>query len=173
VLGSCTAGGAYVPAMADESVIVRCVRAGWLVGSVPWLAWANLLAWPLRVASCFHPKAPRVPTCSAQSLGSRRALGLAPPGLLSPAAGTATFPWGSGPHSQGSHVASHPTAHLMVPTPASHTCRGNGTIFLGGPPLVKAATGEDVSAEELGGAELHCITSGEGRGRGSTICGWG
>ena len=40
--------------------------------------------------------------------------------------------------------------------------RGNGTIFLGGPPLVKAATGEDVSAEELGGAELHCTTSGEG-----------
>lgn len=41
------------------------------------------------------------------------------------------------------------------------SCRGNGTIFLGGPPLVKAATGEDVSAEELGGAELHCTTSGE------------
>lgn len=38
--------------------------------------------------------------------------------------------------------------------------RGNGTIFLGGPPLVKAATGEDVTAEELGGAELHCTTSG-------------
>jgi hypothetical protein len=38
--------------------------------------------------------------------------------------------------------------------------RGNGTIFLGGPPLVKAATGEDVTAEELGGAELHCSTSG-------------
>ncbi|GLC44422.1 hypothetical protein PLESTF_000044000 [Pleodorina starrii] len=38
--------------------------------------------------------------------------------------------------------------------------RGNGTIFLGGPPLVKAATGEDVTAEELGGADLHCSTSG-------------
>ncbi len=35
-----------------------------------------------------------------------------------------------------------------------------GTIFLGGPPLVKAATGEVVSAEELGGADLHCRTSG-------------
>lgn len=35
-----------------------------------------------------------------------------------------------------------------------------GTIFLGGPPLVKAATGEEVSAEELGGADLHCKTSG-------------
>jgi acetyl-CoA carboxylase carboxyltransferase component len=33
---------------------------------------------------------------------------------------------------------------------------GNGTIFLGGPPLVKAATGEDVSAEDLGGADVHC-----------------
>ncbi|CAH2296887.1 methylcrotonoyl- carboxylase beta chain, mitochondrial [Pelobates cultripes] len=35
-----------------------------------------------------------------------------------------------------------------------------GTIFLGGPPLVKAATGEEVSAEELGGADLHCRKSG-------------
>src|SRR5207247_11469226 len=38
--------------------------------------------------------------------------------------------------------------------------KGPGTIFLGGPPLVKAATGEEVSAEELGGAEVHTITSG-------------
>ena len=38
--------------------------------------------------------------------------------------------------------------------------RGTGTIFLGGPPLVKAATGEDVTAEELGGAELHTRRSG-------------
>jgi 3-methylcrotonyl-CoA carboxylase beta subunit len=37
---------------------------------------------------------------------------------------------------------------------------GNGTIFLGGPPLVKAATGEVVLAQELGGAEVHCETSG-------------
>ncbi|KAG1653493.1 hypothetical protein FOA52_005531, partial [Chlamydomonas sp. UWO 241] len=37
---------------------------------------------------------------------------------------------------------------------------GNGTIFLGGPPLVKAATGEEVTAEELGGAALHTTTSG-------------
>ncbi len=35
-----------------------------------------------------------------------------------------------------------------------------GTIFLGGPPLVRAATGEVVSAEELGGAEVHCCRSG-------------
>ena len=38
--------------------------------------------------------------------------------------------------------------------------RGQGTIFLGGPPLVKAATGEVVSAEELGGADVHSRTSG-------------
>jgi acetyl-CoA carboxylase carboxyltransferase component len=38
--------------------------------------------------------------------------------------------------------------------------RGTGTIFLGGPPLVKAATGEDVSAEELGGADVHTRLSG-------------
>ncbi|MDR3670966.1 MAG: carboxyl transferase domain-containing protein [Holophaga sp.] len=37
---------------------------------------------------------------------------------------------------------------------------GTGTIFLGGPPLVKAATGEDVSAEELGGARVHTELSG-------------
>jgi 3-methylcrotonyl-CoA carboxylase beta subunit len=38
--------------------------------------------------------------------------------------------------------------------------KGTGTIFLGGPPLVKAATGEDVSAEELGGADVHTRRSG-------------
>ena len=38
--------------------------------------------------------------------------------------------------------------------------RGQGTIFLAGPPLVKAATGEDVSAEDLGGGEMHTRLSG-------------
>jgi acetyl-CoA carboxylase carboxyltransferase component len=38
--------------------------------------------------------------------------------------------------------------------------KGMGTIFLGGPPLVKAATGEEVSAEELGGADVHARVSG-------------
>jgi len=38
--------------------------------------------------------------------------------------------------------------------------KGNGTIFLGGPPLVKAATGEVVSANDLGGAEVHSMKSG-------------
>jgi len=49
-----------------------------------------------------------------------------------------------------------------VPAMADETVivKGNGTIFLGGPPLVKAATGEVVGAEELGGAELHCSQSG-------------
>jgi acetyl-CoA carboxylase carboxyltransferase component len=38
--------------------------------------------------------------------------------------------------------------------------KGTGTIFLAGPPLVKAATGEDVTAEELGGADVHARVSG-------------
>ncbi len=38
--------------------------------------------------------------------------------------------------------------------------RNQGTIFIGGPPLVKAATGEDVTAEELGGADIHTAISG-------------
>lgn len=38
--------------------------------------------------------------------------------------------------------------------------RNQGTVFLGGPPLVKAATGETISAEELGGGEVHCSKSG-------------
>ena len=38
--------------------------------------------------------------------------------------------------------------------------KGEGTIFLGGPPLVKAATGEDVTAEDLGGADVHARKSG-------------
>src|SRR5260221_11053231 len=38
--------------------------------------------------------------------------------------------------------------------------RGTGTIFIGGPPLVKAATGQEVTAEELGGADVHTRKSG-------------
>ena len=38
--------------------------------------------------------------------------------------------------------------------------RGTGTIFIGGPALVKAATGEEVTAEELGGADVHTRQSG-------------
>ena len=49
-----------------------------------------------------------------------------------------------------------------VPAMADETImvREQATIFLAGPPLVKAATGEVVTAEELGGAEVHCKTSG-------------
>src|SRR6185437_4111552 len=38
--------------------------------------------------------------------------------------------------------------------------KNQGTIFLGGPPLVKAATGEEVTAEELGGGDVHARISG-------------
>lgn len=51
-------------------------------------------------------------------------------------------------------------AYVPAMADESVIVRGNGTIFLGGPPLVKAATGEDVTAEQLGGADLHCSTSG-------------
>ena len=44
--------------------------------------------------------------------------------------------------------------------------RGQGTIFLGGPPLVKAATGEVISAEELGGADTHGAPLRRRRSRG-------
>jgi 3-methylcrotonyl-CoA carboxylase beta subunit len=51
-------------------------------------------------------------------------------------------------------------AYVPAMADESIIVRGQGTIFLGGPPLVKAATGEVVSAEDLGGADLHCRTSG-------------
>ena len=51
-------------------------------------------------------------------------------------------------------------AYVPAMADESIIVRNQGTVFLGGPPLVKAATGEDVSAEELGGADLHCRTSG-------------
>jgi len=51
-------------------------------------------------------------------------------------------------------------AYLPAMADESIIVREQGTIFLGGPPLVKAATGEIVTAEELGGADVHCRTSG-------------
>jgi len=51
-------------------------------------------------------------------------------------------------------------AYLPAMADEAIIVRNQGTIFLGGPPLVKAATGEVVSAEELGGADVHCRTSG-------------
>src|SRR5512144_3195583 len=51
-------------------------------------------------------------------------------------------------------------AYVPAMADESVIVRNQGTIFLGGPPLVKAATGETVSAEELGGGEVHSRTSG-------------
>ncbi|ORJ56071.1 carboxyl transferase domain-containing protein [Geothermobacter hydrogeniphilus] len=51
-------------------------------------------------------------------------------------------------------------AYVPAMADESIIVRQQGTIFLGGPPLVKAATGEVVSAEDLGGADVHCRTSG-------------
>ncbi len=51
-------------------------------------------------------------------------------------------------------------AYVPAMSDESIIVRGQGTIFLAGPPLVKAATGEIVSAEDLGGADVHSRTSG-------------
>ncbi|MFT5603484.1 MAG: 3-methylcrotonyl-CoA carboxylase beta subunit [Paracoccaceae bacterium] len=51
-------------------------------------------------------------------------------------------------------------AYVPAMSDESIIVREQGTIFLAGPPLVKAATGEVVTAEELGGADVHCRTSG-------------
>ncbi|XP_062132766.1 probable methylcrotonoyl-CoA carboxylase beta chain, mitochondrial [Drosophila sulfurigaster albostrigata] len=51
-------------------------------------------------------------------------------------------------------------AYVPAMADESIIVKRQGTIFLAGPPLVKAATGEEVSAEDLGGADLHCKTSG-------------
>ncbi len=51
-------------------------------------------------------------------------------------------------------------AYVPAMSDESIIVKGNGTIFLAGPPLVKAATGEEVSAEDLGGADLHTTVSG-------------
>lgn len=51
-------------------------------------------------------------------------------------------------------------AYVPAMSDESIIVKGNGTIFLAGPPLVKAATGEEVTAEELGGADVHTSQSG-------------
>ncbi|KAF8797159.1 Methylcrotonoyl-CoA carboxylase beta chain like protein [Argiope bruennichi] len=51
-------------------------------------------------------------------------------------------------------------AYVPAMADESIIVKQQGTIFLGGPPLVKAATGEEISAEQLGGADLHCRKSG-------------
>ena len=65
--------------------------------------------------------------------------------------------------SQVALVLGHSTAGgAYIPTLCDFSVmvRGTGGVFLGGPPLVKAATGEDVSADELGGADVHASISG-------------
>ena len=59
-------------------------------------------------------------------------------------------------------VGSCTAGGAYVPAMSDETVivRGTGTIFIGGPPLVKAATGQEVSAEELGGADVHTRRSG-------------
>ena len=51
-------------------------------------------------------------------------------------------------------------AYIPAMSDESIIVKGNGTIFLAGPPLVKSATGEEVTAEELGGADVHTRDSG-------------
>ena len=51
-------------------------------------------------------------------------------------------------------------AYIPAMSDESIIVKGNGTIFLAGPPLVKSATGEEVTAEDLGGADLHTRESG-------------
>ena len=51
-------------------------------------------------------------------------------------------------------------AYVPAMSDESIIVKGNGTIFLADPPLVKAATGEEVSAEDLGGADVHTAQSG-------------
>ena len=51
-------------------------------------------------------------------------------------------------------------AYIPAMSDESIIVKGNGTIFLAGPPLVKAATGEEVTAQDLGGAEVHTSESG-------------
>lgn len=51
-------------------------------------------------------------------------------------------------------------AYVPAMSDVSIIVKEQGTVFLAGPPLVKAATGEEISAENLGGAELHCSRSG-------------
>jgi len=51
-------------------------------------------------------------------------------------------------------------AYVPAMSDESIIVKGNGTIFLAGPPLVKSATGEEVTAEELGGADVHTSQSG-------------
>src|SRR5215468_3495042 len=69
---------------------------------------------------------------------------------------------GTGLYQVAAVLGSCTAGGAYVPAMSDETVivRHQGTIFLGGPPLVKAATGEEVTAEELGGADVHCRISG-------------
>ena len=170
VLGSCTAGGAYVPAMADESIIVRRVprvslRSGLWGSAVVQCGSSVGRPWRRRAPSCGEAPHPPLPASSSHLSPATAALNKAPCLGGPPLAKAATRPPRTAhppaPHCSPARPAPHRSpARPSWPAPPTRRS-GNGTIFLGGPPLVKAATGEDVSAEELGGAEVHCTTSGE------------
>ncbi len=128
-MGSCTAGGAYVPAMSDESVIVKGNGTIFLGG--PPLVSAELLSHPAPI-----PQWGRLPN---------------------------TFALFSSPHPLPASCCIAPSTHAAVtrtrlalrPTASLVTCRC-GVVSV----QVKAATGEVVSAEDLGGADVHCRQSG-------------
>src|SRR2546425_12686037 len=70
--------------------------------------------------------------------------------------------WAAGTRQSACVRGSCPAGGAYVPAMSDESIivKGQGTIFLGGPPLVKAATGEVVTPEELGGAEGHTRVSG-------------
>src|SRR2546425_7674342 len=70
--------------------------------------------------------------------------------------------WAAGTRQSACVRGSCPAGGAYVPAMSDESIivKGQGTIFLGGPPLVKAATGEVVTPEELGGAEVHTRVSG-------------
>src|SRR5437762_3588009 len=143
VMGSCTAGGAYVPAMSDETIIVKGTGTIFLGGPPP-------------------VKAATGEEVTAEELGgagvdTRRS------GVRS---GRIFFNQARMSAERISQIAvvmgSCTAGGAYVPAMSDETIivKGTGTIFLGGPPLVKAATGEEVTAEELGGADVHTRLSG-------------
>ena len=128
VMGSCTAGGAYVPAMSDETIIVRGTGTIFIGGP------------------------PLVKAATGQEVTAEELGGADVHARLS----------GEGSPQIASVMGSSTAGGAYVPAMSEETIivKGTGTIFIGGPPLVKAATGQDVSAEELGGADVHTRLSG-------------
>ncbi len=96
----------------------------------------------------------RVPSAAGRGLPRPRPLR---PHLLQPGAAVGS----RHPADRGRHGLVH-RGRRVRPAMSDETVivSGTGTIFIGGPPLVKAATGQDVTAEELGGADVHTRRSG-------------